>query len=159
MDLETFKRTDACRRMNYGRCIYVIRPTSNKEMGIDAKWIKIGQSKTCLQNRLRQYNTALPYGIDVLAVATVRQPMDCDELLVSKVEKSICDDVIMSKQRIRKTESFRRRPWMMQWILSCLLCHPDVQQVWAPGKGFLDKTEEDIVRICGSTVVVDEFSG
>ena len=153
MDLEIFKRTDACRKMNYSRCIYVVRPTTNEEMGIKAYWYKVGQSKTSLVNRLRQYLTALPYGIDVLAVATVRQPLDCDEMVVSSVEKLICDSDKLAPTRIRKTESFRHTPWALASILKSLRGHPDVQQVWVPSRGFLRLTSASSSNTCDNKAI------
>ena len=141
MNFDDFCKLPQAKRFNQQRCIYLIRPTTSKYFGVAAKWIKVGQAKCGLFNRLRAYRTGWPMGITVIAVATVAQPEDLEKSTIYEVEKTICDSPVIAKSRIRNTESFMDSTRVRSFILSSLLNHKHVLQVWsAPGNGPLKST-------------------
>jgi len=130
MKLDNFTALQHAKQANNQKCIYLIRPTTSSRFGVEATWVKVGQAKCGLFNRLKSYRTAWPMGIDVLAYAVVNQPIDSELPVIRQVEKSICDAQFLIKYRVRNTESFMDSRRVRLFILSTLRAHKHVQRVW-----------------------------
>lgn len=95
MNIDDFRATETCRRFKYQRCCYLIRPRRDDTLfGSSARlWLKAGVARTNLWNRLRSYKCYWPAGVDILAVATVRQPDDFEGEAITVVEKHVLSKV------------------------------------------------------------------
>jgi hypothetical protein len=94
--LTEFMKTEAFRRLRYQRSWYLVRPVDSEELGMRARFVKQGISRTDLGRRLRSYRTYWASGVEILAAAAVRQPEEgegCDAEAISVVERAVLDRV------------------------------------------------------------------
>lgn len=132
MEFSRFQRTEAYRKLNFHRCWYLIRPRDSAELGISARWIKAGISRTSLFHRLRAYKTYWPSGIEVIAVAGIRQPEEghaAEDEAIAKVEKFV----------LRKVKRIRAGVESLRWdqadeAIKAVRSHPLVFYVWESSK-------------------------
>lgn len=101
INFHRFAASAEFKKIQFCRCLYMIRPVSDERFGIAPKWIKVGISRTRLRCRLRAYLTYWPSGVDVMAVATVPQGPETEEESIAAVEKS----VLAKLTRFGNTES------------------------------------------------------
>lgn len=129
MDLDKFRATATFRRFKYQRCVYLIRPRRDDTLfGSSARlWLKVGIARTNLWNRLRSYRTYWASGVQVLAVATVRQPDDFEGEAITTVEKHVLSRV----RRVRPgCESLR---WdQAESAIAAIRQHHFTHEVWTP---------------------------
>ena len=126
--LTEFIKTAAFKRIRYQRAWYLVRPVDSAELGIQARFVKQGISRTDLGRRLRSYRTYWPSGVQVLAAAAIRQPEEgegADAEAISVVEKAVLAQV----KRIRPNVETL---WQDQVdaAISAVRRHPLVFFVW-----------------------------
>jgi hypothetical protein len=126
MNLDAFRETAAFRRFKYQRCVYLIRPKHDDALfGKSAcLWLKVGIARTNLWNRLRSYRTYWP-GVEILAVATVRQPDDFEGEAIAVVERH----VLSRTRRLRPgVESLRHD--QAAAVIAAMRSHRFTNEVW-----------------------------
>jgi hypothetical protein len=125
MELKKFERTEAFRKLKYQRCWYLIRPCDSTYLGISARWIKAGISRTNLTKRLRAYQTYWPSGVEVIAVAGITQPEDSPMEMISVVEKYVLGKVKRVKPGVESLS------WdQVDAAIKAVRSHPRVFFVW-----------------------------
>lgn len=127
MNIDSFRTTPAFRRFKYQRCCYLIRPRRDDALfGSSAQlWLKAGVARTNLWNRLRSYKCYWPAGVDILAVATVRQPDDFEGEAITVVEKHV-----LSKVRRLRPGCESLRPDQAAAAIAAMREHRFTGEVW-----------------------------